>query len=274
MKLRSGRQLLRVPCLPPELLRTIFIACADPPYAEQDPLYWSQTKSMQWIAITHVCRYWRSVALGYSDLWKRLRFFNPDVTNEMIHRSKGTNLEVIIDTRHQWIERSTFIPMLLPELHRVSVLHLIGSDQLQSLVDCFVSAAPKLEFLYLSNFHGMKACRIPDTIFSRDPPTLRSLELHKCIFTSPSPSSSTASSPYSHIGHIPSTTPQIISFLRGALMLHTLIFDKVLPFVGTDEAYPNLVLPELSRLELTSSIASCTNISFFRLPLTRQLLAI
>src|SRR5277367_4744770 len=149
MKSCSGKQLLQISCvtLPPELLSVIFKACADPPYAEQKSC---QARNMQWIAITHVCRYWRYVALGYPDLWKRLRFFDPDVTKEMIRRSKGANLEVIIDTRHQRFERSIFIPMVLPELHRVSVLHLVCSDELQSLVDSFVFAAPKLEYLCIS----------------------------------------------------------------------------------------------------------------------------
>src|ERR1700733_15433089 len=163
MKLRSGRQLLRVPCLPPELLRMIFIACTDPPYAEQKPSYWWQTRNMQWIAITHVCRYWRTVALEYSDLWKRLRFFNPEVTKEMIRRSKGANLEVIIDTTHQRIERSMVIPMVLPELHRVSVLDLVCSDELQSLVNGLGSAAPKLEYLDLYAPYGLSSFDIPDT---------------------------------------------------------------------------------------------------------------
>jgi F-box-like len=251
MKLRSG---LRV-TLPPELLRMIFIAYADPPFEKYGPFYWYQSRSMRWIAITHVCRYWRSVALGYSDLWKRLHFFNPDATKEMIRRSKGANLEVIIDTRHQQIERSTVIPVVLPELHRVSVLHLVCSDELQSLVNSLVSAVPKLEYLFLGTLYG-SALQIPDTVFS---PALRSLELHVCTFTSPSPSSGTVSSPYSRIGPIPSTISQIVSSLRGTPMLHTLIFDEVLPLVDTDDTCPNLVLPKLSRLELTSSVASCTN---------------
>jgi F-box-like len=263
MKLRSRKQLLRIPyvTLPPELLRVIFVACADPPYAEQEYSY-CKARSMQWIAITHVCRYWRSVALGYPDLWKRLRFFDPNITKEMIRRSKGAHLEVIIDPRlqiHRSIARSPVIPMVLPELHRVSVLHLVCSDQLQFLVNGFVSAAPKLEYLYLSVPYHVSALNIPDTILSRETPALRSLELHKCIFTSQSPSSGTVSSPDSRIGRIPSTISQIVSFLRGAPMLHTLIFDGVLPFVDTDDAYPNLILPKLSRLELSSSIASCTN---------------
>jgi F-box-like len=255
MKLRSGRQLLRVPHLPPELLRMIFIACADPPYAEQEPSYWCQARNIQWIAITHVCRYWRSVALEYSDLWKTPHFLNPDVTKEMIRRSKGSNLEVIIDTRHQYIDRSIFIPMVLPELHRVSVLHLVCPDELQSLVNGLVSAAPKLEYMYLCTLYG-RPLYIPDTVFS---PALRSLELHKCKFTSPLPSSGTVSSPDSRIGHITSTISQIVSFLCGTPMLHTLILKEVLPYANTGDAYPNLVLPKLSRLELTSSTASCTN---------------
>ena len=255
MTLCSGKQLLRIPHLPPELFRMIFIACADPPYG---PLC-RRTTSIQWIAITHVCRYWRSIALGYSDLWKRLRFSNPDVTKEMIRRSKGSDLEVIIHSSLRSIAMSTFLPMVLHELHRVSLLHLVCPELLENLLDNFASAAPKLEYLHLSAPFGQNPFHIPDTIFSRETPALCSLKLHRCIFTSPSPSSDTVSSPDSRIGHIPSTISQIVSFLRGIPMLHTLVLDGVLPLVGSDDAYPNLVLPKLSRLELCSSIASCTN---------------
>jgi F-box-like len=264
MELHSGKQLLPIPyvTLPPELLRMIFKACADPPSPELGVRYWYDASNMRWIAITHVCRYWRSVALGYSDLWKRLYFFNPDVTEEMIHRSKGANLEVRINAKfrvHRRTAESDFITMLLPELHRVSVLHLIYPDLLQSLVDGFVSAAPKLEYLFLATPDSKCPFHIPDTIFSRETPALRSLVLYKCIFTSPSPSSGTMTSPDSPIGNIPSTISQIVSFLRGAPMLHTLILKEVLPYEDTDYAYPNLVLPKLSQLRLTSSVASCTN---------------
>jgi hypothetical protein len=87
----------------------------------------------------------------------------------MICRSKGANLEVIIDANLQIyrpIEKTTVISTVLPELHRISVMHIACPQLLQSLVDSFVSAAPKLEFLYLSTSHGVNACRIPDTIFS------------------------------------------------------------------------------------------------------------
>jgi F-box-like len=259
MELHSGKQLPPSPyvTLPPELLRAIFKACADPPSTEPGNWSWYDARKMQWIAITRVCRYWRSVALGYSDLWKRLRFFNPKITKEMIHRSQGANLEVIINASYRSIAKSTIIPMVLAELHRISMLHIKRLELLESLVNG-LSAAPKLEYLYLSASEIM-VFYIPDTIFSRETPALRSLELHSCTFTSPSPSSGTVSYPNCPIGHIPSTISQIVSFLRGAPMLHTLILDTVLPYADTGDAYPNLVLPKLSRLELTSSVASCTN---------------
>src|ERR1700733_14568839 len=127
MELHSGKQLppISYVTLPPELLRMIFKACANPPIAEPGNWYRYYASSIRWIAITHVCRYWRSVALGYSDLWKRLRFFNPNITKEMIRRSQGANLEVIIDASYQSIAKSAIIPMVLAELHRVSVLHLV-----------------------------------------------------------------------------------------------------------------------------------------------------
>src|ERR1700721_1096331 len=111
-----------IPCLtlPPELLSMIFIACAAPPSGPLNPSHWFLSSNMQWIAVTHVCRYWRSVALRCADLWRRLFFFNPKVTKKMIRRSKGANLEVIIDQffrSHQSMNKVR--GMVLPELHRV-----------------------------------------------------------------------------------------------------------------------------------------------------------
>src|ERR1700728_3921015 len=137
--------------LPPELLIMIFIACAAQPSGTFDAGYWSLAVNMQWIAVTHVCRYWRSVALGCANLWQRLFFFNPDVTKEMIRRSKGTDLEVIINKHFRSCQsRDKIIEMVFPELHRVSVLDLnLLPDSLQSFIRSFVPAAPNLESLCL-----------------------------------------------------------------------------------------------------------------------------
>jgi F-box-like len=242
----------------------IFIACATPSSRTLNRSHWFLSANMQWIAVTHVCRYWRSVALGCADLWRRLFFFNPDVTKEMIRRSQAANLEVIVDPPDASLAVESVnkvIEIVLPELHRVSVLHLaILQEPLQSLVDGFVHAAPELESLYLYCLYGIsKSVHVPDAIFSRQTPALRSLELYNCIFTSPSPSSTPFPSSDSQMVRIPSTIPQIVSFLCRTPMLHTLTLCNVLPehlFTDTD-AYPKLMLPKLSRLLVTSSVVSC-----------------
>ena len=206
--------------LPPELLSMIFIACADPPPEPSGPLnpmHWALSERMQWIAVTHVCRYWRSVALGCADLWRRLFVFNTDVTKKMIRRSKGANLEVIIHDCEQLLEPiNRVIEMVLPELHRVSVLYVaLPKEPAQFLVDGFVHAAPKLEPLCL-DCDLDKMVPIPDAIQT---PALRSLVLQNRMFTSPSPSSSIfwfSNGPHS-VNH-----SQIVSFLCQTPMLHNL----------------------------------------------------
>jgi hypothetical protein len=155
--------------------------------------------------------------------------------------------------------------MVLPELHRVSVLYLASRlEPLQSLVDGFVHAAPKLESLCLHRSYSPqypnKRVHIPDAIFSRQTPALRTLILQNCIFTSPSPSSTPLPSSDSQIVRIPSTISQIVSSLCRTPMLHTLVLYNVLPehrFTDTG-AYPKLFLPKLSRLAVTSTVSSCT----------------
>jgi F-box-like len=238
--------------LPPELLIMIFIACAAPPSGTLNSRHWIRSANMQWIAVTHVCRYWRSVALGCTELWRKLFFFNPDVTKEMIRRSKGTNLEVIIVEPVQSRQsKNKIIEMILSELHRVSVLQLhLVPESLKSFIGGFVPGAPKLESLCLNCTDEV---HIPDAIFSRQTPALRSLKLYNCKFTSPSPS------PDFQTVRIPSIISQIVSFLCRTPMLHTLILFNVLPkHVSTDTgAYPKLVLPKLSLLDVFSSVVSC-----------------
>jgi F-box-like len=240
--------------LPPELLCKIFIACAAPPSKLKPDALWSDSyrfsaESIQWIAVSHVCRYWRYVALDCAELWRRLVFFNLDVTKEMIHRSKGANLEVII-IEPPWSKPSAneVLQTLRPVSYRISVLRLETCNY-PSFYDTIVSAAPKLESLTLSfhdDYYRPRKLSVPDTIFSLQTPALRSLELRDCVLASPSPSS---------------IISRIISFLRQTPMLHTLILHVELPEdLSADIEYMKVVLPVLSELDLSGSIAFCTNL--------------
>jgi F-box-like len=248
--------------LSPELLSNIFIEYAA---LHSQPSIWGTLLlgHLKWIAVTHVCRYWRSVALGCTTLWKRLCFFNPEVTKEMIRRAKGSNLEVNMKcpTRKKLsavVDEA--LRMVIPELYHISVLHLeLHKNVLQPLFDGSVSAAPNLECLLLrsSSDDLDNKLRVPETIFAQKMPVLHTLELKYCTLVTPSPSSSTSDP---HLVHIPLTMSQIVSYLRRMPTLHTLMFCEVLPEeVSADTEYPRLNLPELSNLTLIGSITSCIN---------------
>ena len=256
--------------LSPEVLSNIFIeyaALLPNPSKQQHslcPVY------LKWIAATYVCRYWRSVALGCTTLWRRLVFFNPEVTKEMIRRAKGSNLEVrikgLIPQKLSAVVDEA-LRMVIPELYHISTLHLqLHKHLLQPLVDGFASAAPNLECILLRPLHEDKI-HVPDTIFAQKMPALRSLELEYCTLMTPSPSSSTSDP---HLVHIPSTMSQIVSYIRRMPTLHTLTLTEVLPEeMSADTVYPKLALPELSNLTLTGSITSCINfLERLVLPLT------
>ncbi|KAI0045362.1 hypothetical protein FA95DRAFT_1521476 [Auriscalpium vulgare] len=56
------------------------------------------SERMGWIKVTHVCHYWREVALAHSALWERVSFsIGPEWTEELLARSKGA--PIIVDLR-------------------------------------------------------------------------------------------------------------------------------------------------------------------------------
>src|ERR1700722_752641 len=143
--------------LPPELLSEIFLFCVvlwPTKYNDYVPIFTSPNEftcghRLPWIAITQVCRYWRSVALACGELWNKLVFTSQEATNEMIRRSAGVVLVVKAEDQYFFNE---YVRMVIPEMGRVSVLHLrFPSCYLQPLLhDMFAVATPRLEALRLS----------------------------------------------------------------------------------------------------------------------------
>ncbi|ESK86050.1 hypothetical protein Moror_9386 [Moniliophthora roreri MCA 2997] len=48
----------------------------------------------QWLSVTHVCRYWRKVALNYKDLWTQLDLRLPNFALQMLERSNPKPVEL------------------------------------------------------------------------------------------------------------------------------------------------------------------------------------
>jgi hypothetical protein len=266
--------------IPPEILSKIFLACTlcwtdDTTHDSDDILIYrpsigeSQSEftsgsHLPWIEVTRVCRYWRSVALACPELWRALIFSSRKATKNMIHLSKISPLIVkasSLSSNSNWFELYEGVRMAIAELQRVSVLHLrLPPDLLQPLIDGLLVAAPKLQSLRLrmAEHELYPPFTLPETIF----PSLRLLELTHCKFV-------WQSLPLHDLTHlelrkpaVPPSIAQILSFLREAPILETLILDQALSTHGrtSSQAQPRLFLPNLYRLTLDDSVDHCADL--------------
>ena len=167
------RRNARVPVsrLPPETLATIFALLSHSVYDEK-------RSYMKWLHITHVCHYWREIALGCSHLWSyiNLNKLNPASIPEIVARAKMSPLHLEANTTYRNKERFGALERLL-EAHISHTRQLTISGELRNLPERLVSPAPALEHLSLSSFdYAPSAPVITDTFFAAAP-NLTNLEL-------------------------------------------------------------------------------------------------
>ncbi|TEB23193.1 hypothetical protein FA13DRAFT_1640179, partial [Coprinellus micaceus] len=80
LALQSHRNTLRpINRLPPEIFSTIFQLVKDDI---------TEAERVSWIKVTHVCRYWREIALDHASLWSNISFIHPELAKVMHIRSK------------------------------------------------------------------------------------------------------------------------------------------------------------------------------------------
>ncbi|EIM88343.1 uncharacterized protein STEHIDRAFT_146370 [Stereum hirsutum FP-91666 SS1] len=133
--------------LPAELLAIIlhFSRSIDPPTTRngrcdggEDPLY------LGWIRLTHVCQYWRHVALSDSALWDDIRidFLGEFWAREMISRSRSCPLTITHEyEKHEAVATDIFEN----HLDRVQFIHLV--DVGAALILSMARPAPVLQSL-------------------------------------------------------------------------------------------------------------------------------
>ncbi|TFK65474.1 hypothetical protein BDN72DRAFT_962488 [Pluteus cervinus] len=148
--------------IPPEVLTRIFS------FARRLPGY-------DWIALTHVSQYWRSVALGSPSLWSYISSHYPEhVVNEWLQRSKSAPLTVNLNN----IQNAAFIGESLFRIREL-ILQLRASCW-DELVNTLSSQAPLLEYLSVSTSNNRPPSNVSNTMFGGMAPPLRRLELTNC----------------------------------------------------------------------------------------------
>ncbi|KAI0299114.1 hypothetical protein B0F90DRAFT_1818232 [Multifurca ochricompacta] len=164
--------------LPVELLQKIFFFLAELHPSSSDRRHYLPP-CPHWIPITHVCRYWRSAALGLHEIWS---FITPGLSiswaQAMMERSAP--LSVHVNIRVTTMSTDGLHPLAASELlfaaSRISTLRILGlrADVLRVL-DRLRSPSPLLESLDLSIVDSGLVVDLPETLFGGKAPHLRRL---------------------------------------------------------------------------------------------------
>ncbi|KAI0044104.1 hypothetical protein FA95DRAFT_303822 [Auriscalpium vulgare] len=165
--------------LPAECLGLIFAICVedDPPENPED----GSGHSLGWITVTHVCRRWRDVALGYPQLWTLVAFNLGDAwAQEMVARSQSAALLMYpkVDSLSD-----IGIDIIAKSVHRVKELDFGVVDEydtMLALVQQLTKPALQLEDLTLYAVDDLLP--IPDEFLGGSAPRLRTLSLNGFIF--------------------------------------------------------------------------------------------
>lgn len=165
--------------LPPELLQKIFLFLADLFY----PLTYLSPVNGQppWIAITYVCGYWRSAALGLLELWSSI---TPDLSaswsRAMMERSAPllVDIDIIIGASCRGGLGLLAASELLTTTSRILTLRLSGRpNDIISVLGRLRSSSPLESLsLKLNARNGQSvAVDLPKAFFGRKAPNLRYL---------------------------------------------------------------------------------------------------
>ncbi|KZT64938.1 hypothetical protein DAEQUDRAFT_814645 [Daedalea quercina L-15889] len=176
--------------LPSELLIKIFLEVAQEHNDTELFGTRAQWKPYRWIRISHVCKHWRTVALGCPNLWSdRLT-----VTKQrewmvvLLERSKSAPLTISLNSRLLSVAprtRSNAVQVVLSQLPRVRTLSITMEGNIVVEKDLFHQLggpAPLLEMLIIKNESRSLAehHHIDKLIRHDETRRLRRLDLHAC----------------------------------------------------------------------------------------------
>ena len=166
-------------CLPPEVLANIFLEYMWAWHRGHKARYTTDTIP-PWISVSHVCRYWRDVALDCAGLWTHLFFVSSKWVDELLRRSKTAPLIIRADTI--WIELD-LLKKALRHMDRVQDLFITcPSDVVIEIRTILAAPAPLLRSFHLSLVHGYPGDQlgVSEDIFAGVIPDLRQLHLKGC----------------------------------------------------------------------------------------------
>ncbi|KAJ3548747.1 hypothetical protein NMY22_g1145 [Coprinellus aureogranulatus] len=268
--------------LPPEILSDIF-QIVYRKLEQEERRYGPSMPWLNWLRVTHVCRRWRDVALGYPALWAELSFSHPALADMMLQRTRDGPIDIKFSCVESMSnELQAVFRKALSQTYRLRTVDLYVPETspitFSSILSRLETATPKLETLVLRSYdYGIQS--YPAGLLGGLAPLLKKLKLTKCPNhvwrTVPFGSKCLSHLDLSSVADCPRPTLDDFStaLIRMSSTIKILILDNNLPKDFTDGPVPlqprggKLTLPALSVLNLTDEVCSVRSfLSLVNLP--------
>lgn len=227
-----------------------------------------------WITVTHVCSFWRQVALEHRTLWIHHRFnLSHEWTSEMLRRADHAPLELTLSEEFVPFppSKSDAATVISQLLHRASTLTIEERALSSSVLNSLASPAPLLDTLSITSSH---ITLLPQSLFSGNVPKLRNLNLCN-VFPAWAPAAFTGLKRlrvvidrHMDTSHTP-THPELFDLLQSLPHLEVLSLTGCLPL----DTFPTSLVdrmtpvPRLRHLSLDGHTFGCRQIlENFKLP--------
>lgn len=245
-------RLVPIARLPPELLSEIFLQCLEVNTVSNRPTHRVVEHKDRW-TVTHICHYWREVALRCPSLWSQIEVSGPESEhlNELLTRSKKASLTVhadIYDPRYK-----EGLKTVLNEIDRIETLEISTVRTVFSnIFDTQPTSAPRLRRIAIKNASA-SADGIPPFFAACSLPKLREVQLYNfpILFNHPffAPTlTRLAVSSFASALLPPPRVSDLTRVLTDMPLLQHLEYAGVL--IGDDAAPRNIALTRLQCLNL------------------------
>ncbi|KAI0040543.1 hypothetical protein FA95DRAFT_1611715 [Auriscalpium vulgare] len=172
------RNVSHVARLPAEIVTGIFLTTRVLERAEKEDR-WERDNpvadKLGWIQLTHVCRHWRQLALGFHSLWAEIDFARKEFwVAELFHRAGPSALLSIYVSRPPTPSQSRLVQDSLPRIKYLRIECWSAIQPYLSLVDSLKNSAPHLEtFEFHDHNTELGNFLYPNGLFGNTTPQLR-----------------------------------------------------------------------------------------------------
>ncbi|KAF6745357.1 hypothetical protein DFP72DRAFT_1077512 [Ephemerocybe angulata] len=147
---------------------------------DQGLYVYKKSRSMSWLRVASVCRYWREVALACPTLWSSIVMEHPYTTQTMLARSKTSSISAYYQNSSGQSDPDPAFEALSPHIGRLHSLQIFLRRECPSIraaVEAWPSPTPTLTRLELGVSKPGITSPLPEGILSRVLPSVQRLSI-------------------------------------------------------------------------------------------------